>query len=164
MKEIHPGIFEATLDDVQNTEIVGSESVHDYGEGIQINGVSTLLTEISKHSEFKTRAVAIAVFNDSGVLLKVFWYSGQQLFPKEYLELAVDKHNVVIVLANMQEPSLETAKNLIEVFLPVNENTNLDYNVLDYLWSNETHGSSLLCQDTSCCSKEGQPIEGILNT
>jgi len=163
MKEIHPGIYEASLDDVKDTKLVGNESMHDYGDGVVIQGTLSLLSELSKNPEFKSRAVAIAVFNESNKMSKVFWYTGQHIFPKEYLELAVDSHNIVVVLTNMPNPTLTDAEKLTEVFLPKNENTNLDYNVLDYIWSNHTHGASLMCEDFSCCPKEGYEIEQIVS-
>jgi len=164
MEEISPGVTSVTAEEAKEI-VLGTERIVDYtaiGMSPYIEGPVFLTKELQSHAEFSQRAVCIAVVDTSsgGRLQKVFWYTGNHMFPKEYLEMAVDNKETVVIFANYPEEfTLEDVQSRLNFILPPTGCTPM---YRDILWVRGSKMGSYMCEDTEdCCPKEGHDLNTI---
>lgn len=160
MEEIAPGIYSVEDSEYKDINPKGTTRVIDYiANNLPnvITGPLHLVKELSTHKEFSERSLCIAVLDaENNRLEKVFWFQGQQFFPKEHLEAAVDKKQISVLLANFPDADIEGVTNILGYMFPDKSAT---FEILDILWSKGRQTGSFLCQDPECCSGDGVSID-----
>jgi hypothetical protein len=167
VEEVAPGIVRVSDYDFVNNKLDGKERTVDYdaiGYSPVMLGPRTIAKELQSHAEYKERSTAIAIIDsDNEKLEKLFWFQGKHIFPKEYLELAVNNKEIVIIYVNQgikdKIKDKETLENAVEYILPQSGSS---YTVLDLLWIEGNIMGSFLCEGQSwCCPPEGIDLGNV---
>jgi hypothetical protein len=157
VEEIAPGIIRIDDYDFDNSKVDGKErSVTYAGSGLpNIEGPVSVVKELQSCPEFKERALAIAIIDsEANSLEKVFWFQGKHIFPKEYLELAINNKEIVILFTNHGISDKAVIENAVNLMLPESGSS---YTLLDLLWVEGDMLGSYMCTGIGLCC----PVGGI---